>query len=161
MTIVWYFREVPLEPRGEEGACTRVRGRVRQSVGKERRFISSISDFAYAYSRTREGGGTRVPRRLSQLHNDRAGKTPGAYGIREAVARERRRKIKDPPRLELDQLIFGPGIERKKGWRILSPSLSLSRTISNKQSRELETKSSTTFFLGCRSVTSNRWHAVL
>lgn len=48
---------------------------------------------------------------------------------------------------------------RKAGAFSLSLSYSLERA--NKQSRERETKSSTTFFLGCRSVTSNRWHAVL
>jgi len=107
-----------------------------------------------------------VPRGLSQLHNDRAATavTPAKLPVLtefERRLRERRRKIKDPSRLELDQLIFGPGIGRKKGHYVLSLSLAFSRTSERAQSRKRETKSSTTLFLRCRSATSNRWHAII
>lgn len=91
-----------------------------------------------------------MPRGLSQLHNDRAATVVAAAAAASAKLpvlteferrlRERRRKIKDPPRLELDQLIFGPGIGRKKGRRVLSLSL-LSRTSERAKSKARDKES--------------------
>jgi len=62
---------------------------VRQSASaeKERGFISSVSDFARAREGGEQAGRLRVPRGLSQLHNEcsaaRRQNSRCAYGIRE------------------------------------------------------------------------------
>jgi len=125
-----------LNSRGKKSAC--IRGRCGAS---EWSVVGLFRAFPISRVRAREGGGlaclagwanytmTAPPCRQNSrcLRNSRDGC-------------ERRRKIKDPPRLELDQLIFGPGIGRKKG---LAFSFSLSRILLSEQSQKHETKNST------------------